>query len=125
MRASLIALALIAATTTTASAARERAIPVGPYSGRCGDDVQCKVEMLKTAGGYKMKLLVADGLDITETVCAFDVDMISLAHDVAATSDKSVRVVLLRTGELVVSGLPNDECSGAVVNGSYVEYHDE
>lgn len=96
-------------------------IPQGPYLGSCGDRFHCEAEMLKTDLGYDLKLRVADSVDSARVVCTFNMELKAFSYDVAATDDQSIKVIHLRTGDLVVSGLPDGGCPGAKVNGSFVD----
>jgi hypothetical protein len=98
---------------------------VGPWSGKCGNDVQCQADFEKTPRGYALTVRVSDAMDDTETVCVLEADLAPYARDVLVSADKGTRVMMARTGEVFISGLPTDECAGAVVNGEYVQFADE
>ena len=129
MRLNVLAIAAVISLASAVAGERTLAagssFPAGPFSGRCGDDVQCRLELTPVGSGYDLSLRVADAMNFDEIVCVLEADLVSLAPDVLVTRSRDVKVVKLRTGEIVVSGLPNDECSGAAVNGSYEEYLDE
>lgn len=99
----------------------------GPWSGVCGDDVQCTADFAKVGNDYQMKVRVSDGMDDKITVCEFNALMKPVAFDVLVgdLAGEQLRVAHLRTQELVISGLPTDGCSGAVVNGHYRQFFDE
>nr|WP_250807116.1 hypothetical protein [Neorhizobium tomejilense] len=72
-----------------------------------------------------MTLRVSDAQNYDEVVCIIEADLTAFAPDVLVSGDRSTRAMRAKTGELIISGLPNDECSGAVINGAYVEYADK
>jgi len=106
------------------SADSERNVFAGPWAGNCGDDVQCTLEFDPAGSGYTLELRVSDAMDDAETVCVFEVEMQALAFDVLVSEDQSVRALRTKAGAVVINGLPNDECSGAAVNGEYVQFAD-
>jgi hypothetical protein len=99
----------------------------GPLAGNCGDDVQCTADFEKIGKHYEMKVRVSDHMNDKETVCQFIVEMKPLAFDllVGDLDGDQVKAVHMRTQDVVISGLPKDECSGAVVNGAYRQFFDE
>lgn len=105
----------------------DRDVFSGPWAGVCGDDVQCTADFKRVSEGYEMKVRVSDGMDDKETVCEFNALMRPVAFDVLVgdLDGDQVRVAHLRTQDVVISGLPTDECSGAVVNGAYRQFFDE
>jgi hypothetical protein len=123
----LAVIALLPLVIASAAVAREDVFAQGPWSGNCGDSVQCKVDFVKHGKNYQMKVKVADRADSKAIICEFDALMKPLAYDVLVGDLKGdeVRVAYMRTTDVVISGLPKDECSGAVVNGPYRQYLDE
>jgi hypothetical protein len=99
----------------------------GPWAGVCGDDVQCTADFERSGNDYGMKVRVSDGMDDKETVCEFNVTMAPVAFDVLVgdLNGTQVRAAHMRTNDVIISGLPKDECSGAVVNGEYRQFSDE
>jgi hypothetical protein len=110
----------------TAAVAREDLF-VGPLAGDCGDDVQCTTDFKKIGKHYEMKVRVSDRMDDKQTVCQFIVEMKPLAFDVLVgdLDGDQIKAVHMPTQDVVISGLPKDECSGAVVNGPYRQFFDE
>ena len=126
MRASGV-LTIMASMLVAANAAASGRVFEGPYAGNCGDKVQCTLQFGESAGGFDMVLEVADGIDATKVVCAFRGRLAAVAFDVLAgdVDGASVRVMRARSGEVLVSGVPEGACTGARLNGSYVEFFDE
>ncbi len=119
--------AAISLMTGSAALADDRDVFSGPFAGVCGDDVQCTADFKKVGNEYEMRVRVADAMDDKVTVCEFNALMKPIAFDVLVgdLEGDQVRVAHMRTGDVVISGLPTDECSGAVVNGSYRQFFDE
>jgi hypothetical protein len=119
----LVAIPLLASSAALA----DRNVFSGPWAGVCGDDVQCTADFEKIGSEYEMKVRVSDGMDDRVTVCEFTATMKPMAFDVLVgdLEGDQVRVAYLRTQDIVISGLPTDECSGAVVNGAYRQFADE
>ena len=111
----------------SSAALADRDVFSGPWAGVCGDDVQCTADFKKVGDDYEIKVRVSDGMDDKVTVCEFNALMMPIAFDVLVgdLEGDQVRVAHLRTQDIVISGLPSDECSGAVVNGSYRQFFDE
>ncbi|MBY3433868.1 hypothetical protein HFN89_06865 [Rhizobium laguerreae] len=99
----------------------------GPFAGNCGDEVQCTADFKRSGKDYTMDIRVSDGKDDQRTICQFIVPMKTLAFDVLIgdLDGIQIRVAHMPTGDVVISGLPKDGCSGAVVNGSYRQFFDE
>jgi hypothetical protein len=110
----------------TAAAAMEDLFD-GPLAGNCGNDVQCTADFKKIGEHYEMKVRVSDHMNDKETVCQFIVEMKPLAFDllVGDLDGDQIKAVHMPTQDVVISGLPKDECSGAVVNGPYRQFFDE
>jgi hypothetical protein len=122
----IVAAALISILPVHAHAATRDVFEGDWAASDCGEGVQCTVAFAARKGGYLMKLKVADSGDAKSVVCSFTFDMKALAYDVLEGDEGgySVKAVYMPTTEVVISGLPGDECSGADVNTSYTQYGD-
>jgi hypothetical protein len=108
-----------------ALAGRETAF-AGTWTGDCADDVKCTTTFTISGTGYEMHIAVTDIKDESEIVCSADAHLSKVAWDVL-TGDPDgydLKVVMSKTGDVVVSGLPSDECSGADWNSRYKKKQD-
>ncbi|MBY3155466.1 hypothetical protein HFO56_24370 [Rhizobium laguerreae] len=127
MNRAIISIATFLSLSAGASVVAQDDLFDGPFAGNCGDEVQCTADFKRSGKDYIMDVRVSDGKDDQRTICQFIVPMKTLAFDVliGELDGVQVRVAHMPTEDVVISGLPKDGCSGAVVNGPYRQFFDE
>jgi hypothetical protein len=87
----------------------------------CAEEMSCSLNVIQeayAASRYRVEVRVED-IQTKETVCHLEADLEAVATDVLQADGGAVSMMLERTGDVVINGLVEDECSGADVNGRY------
>lgn len=126
MRTHVALVAAILMASPVAGHAATRDVFAGEWAGDCGQEFRCTLSFAPSGKGYQMVLDVAEADKPKASVCKFEAQMGKRAYDVldGRVDGYKLSAVYLQTSEVVISGLPVDECSGAAVNGRYSWFSD-